>query len=291
VDFRIANSIWYRLGFPFETEFLETCLEHFGADVTGLDFASPTAAPTINAWVADNTNDKIKEIVGDPIDPLTVIFLINAMYFYANWTVQFNPDLTQDDWFTLPDGTETPCKLMLQYDPGDASVFGYSAIDSLEIVDLPYGNHLFSMTVVLPGEGADIDSLIAELDAEAWDRIIDGLGSQSASLYMPRFELEYDAKLNDVLKLMGMEVAFGGGADFNRMCSDCGIFISAVKHKTYVKVNEEGTEAAAVTSVGGTTSVSEDIIIRVDRPFIFAIRESHSGTILFIGKIVDPGFE
>ena len=108
---------------------------------------------------------------------------------------------------------------------------------------------------------------------------------------MPRFELEYGAKLNDMLIAMGMGLAFGGEADFSRMCYYCGIFLSEVRHKTYVKVNEEGTEAAAVTAVTGATEIGDDFVMRIDRPFIFAIRENHSGTILFIGKIVDPGFE
>jgi serpin B len=120
---------------------------------------------------------------------------------------------------------------------------------------------------------------------------VDSLGTQKGYLYMPRFELEYYAELIDMLTALGMGIAFGGEADFSKMCSDCGIFISEVKHKTYVKVNEEGTEAAAVTSVGGATGVGDEFHMRVDRPFVFAIRESHSGTILFIGKITDPGFE
>jgi serpin B len=181
--------------------------------------------------------------------------------------------------------------MMEQPEPGETSEFRYFAGDGFEAIDLPYADGWFSMTVVLPGEGWDVDSMIEGLDAKTWNAWLAGLADKEGSIAMPRFKLEYEERLNNVLSSLGMEVAFTPAADFSRMRVGGGLWISEVKHKTFVEVNEEGTEAAAVTSVGMTDSVPETFAMRVDRPFVFAIRERHSGTILFIGKIVDPGFE
>ena len=286
VRFDIANSIWYRQGWSFEQDFLDLCREYFDALVTGLDFSHPDAAETINAWVDQSTNGKIKEIVDDPIGGAIVMFLINAIYFKGTWTYQFDPDATKDDEFILPDGTVKPCKMMSQQ--GD---FKYFSNPVFQAIDLPYGDGEFSMTVFLPCPEADINSLIAEFTQENWDDWVSSFSEQSLELFLPRFKLECEFGLNRVLKSMGMEIAFDPSrADFTKMFKPGRIWIGRVKHKTFVEVNEEGTEAAAVTSVVmGTTSVNP--IMRVDRPFVFAIRENHSQTILFIGKVVNPSSE
>lgn len=286
VRFDIANSIWYRQGWDFEQDFLNLCKEYFDALVTGLDFSHPDAPKTINAWVDQSTNGKIKEIVDDPINPFFVMFLINAIYFKGNWTYQFDPDLTKDDKFILPDGVTKPCQMMSQL--GD---FKYFSNPVFQAIDLPYGDGEFSMTIFLPRPEADINSLIAEFSPESWDEWVSSFSEQSLELFLPRFKLECEFGLNQVLKSMGMEIAFDPDrADFTKMFKPGGIWISRVKHKTFVEVNEEGTEAAAVTSVVmGTASVNP--IMRVDRPFVFAIRENHSQTILFIGKVVNPSSE
>jgi serine protease inhibitor len=291
VQFQIANSIWYRLGLPFKQEFLDSCSYYFDAEVADLDFARPDAASIINQWVGNHTNGRIERIVNDPIDPLIVIFLINAIYFKGTWTTEFDPGLTAEDLFNLPDGSSVPCKMMQRPGAGKVNEFTYFANSRLQAVDLPYGNDLFSMTIVLPSEDTDIDSLIAGLDENGWNEIADSLSMCEGHLSMPRFKLEYETDLCPVLTTLGMGIAFSGGADFSRMCEGLGIFISQVKHKTFVKVDEKGTEAAAVTVVTGATGVGERFNMVVDRPFLFVIRENHSGTILFIGKIVDPGYE
>jgi serpin B len=285
VRFDIANSIWYRHTWTFEQEFLDLCGKYFDALVTGLDFDGPDAAKTINAWVEQNTNGKIKEIVNDPISGAYVMFLINAIYFKGNWTYKFDKDLTQDDEFQLSDGTKKPCKMMVQ--EGDFQHFSNYAFQA---IDLAYGDGKFSMTIILPHPEADIDSLVGEISPENWELWINSFSEQTLILMFPRFKLECEYGLNQALKALGMEIAFDPRADFTRMFRPGGIWIDTVKHKTFVKVDEEGTEAAAVTSVG-MRNVSLPPTMRVDRPFVFAIRENHSQTILFIGKVLDPTFE
>ena len=285
VQFQIANSIWYRLGLTPETEFVTLCKEYFDALVSGLNFADPNASKIINAWVEESTNGKIDEIVDDPIGDLTLMFLINAIYFKGTWTYQFEEDSTRDTVFTLPDGTQKPCKMMQQ-----SAFCDYFSSDDFKAVDLPYGDGDFSMTIFLPDPDTDIDSLVAEFTPENLEYWLGSFSSDSGDIFIPKFKIEYDLLLNGVLKALGMEIAFDcKRADFSNMYEDAEVCIGRVKHKTYVEVNEEGTEAAAVTSVEMiTTSIGSPSLIRVDRPFIVLIRENVSQTILFIGKIVEP---
>ncbi len=288
VQFKIANSIWYHQNWNFEEEFINLCKGYFDALVSGLDFGDPQATKTINAWVDENTNGKIKEIVDDPINPFMVMFLINAIYFKGIWTYQFDKDLTKNDEFKLPGGTKKPCKMMTQ-----EGNFQYYANSAFQAIDLPYGDGDFSMTVFLPKPQTDIDSLVGEFSQENWDKWMNSFSKQSLELFLPRFKLECEFGLNSVLRTMGMEIAFDPyRADFTKMYKPGGIWIDTVKHKTFVEVNEEGTEAAAVTSVEGTLGPGPSgFRMRVNRPFVFMIRENQSQTILFIGKIVEPSFE
>jgi serine protease inhibitor len=289
VTFGIANSIWYRQGEDILEPFIGDCTTYFDAEVSGLDFADPDAADVINAWVSAKTGGRIDEIVGKPIDPAFVMFLINAIYFKGAWTYQFDPALTRDAEFTGPDGSARPCRMMEQPEPGETSEYMYFTDGALEAIDLPYADGWFSMTILLPPDGTKIDDFVAGLTPEAWDAWLGGLGQREGSIAMPRFKLAYDKRLDQVLSALGMEIAFTPAADFSGMRESGGLFIGEVKHKTFVEVTEEGTEAAAVTEVGMRDSVPETFAMRVDRPFVFAIRERHSGTILFIGKIGDPG--
>ncbi len=289
VVFQIANSIWYRDTFPIRQSFVDVNRQYFSAEVQGLDFDDPGAADIINAWVHEKTNGKIDEIVDKPIDWNTVMFLINAIYFKGDWTYQFDPNDTEDEDFTLLDGTTKQVPMMFMQDVS----LPYFENEDFQAVDLAYGDSLFSMTIILPHDGTDIDSIIEGLNTNQWEEWIGQFHHTSLESFgMPKFKLEYEIKLNDVLKALGMEVAFDQNlADFSRMYHNeqvgPNLFISKVKHKTFIEVNEEGTEAAAVTSVEmAYTSIGPYMI--VNRPFIFAIRERFSGTILFIGKIVDP---
>lgn len=286
VDFRIANSIWYREGFPVEEEFINTNTTCFDALVNELDFNSTDAADTINDWVDESTNGKIKEIIDSPIDPILVMILINAIYFKATWRYEFEERDTYEGVFTLEDGGTRTCNMMkLEQD------LAYMSTEDFQAVDLPYGDAGFSMTVILPQEGVDIDTVVDRLDQENWSAWLGQLSERPIDLRLPKFKLEYEIEMTKVLEALGMAIAFRPGeADFTGISRSGDLFISKVKHKTFVEVNEEGTEAAAVTSVGvGTTSIGPDTIpLHVDRPYIFIIRESATGTILFMGRILEP---
>ncbi|KPL03965.1 MAG: hypothetical protein AMJ90_02595 [candidate division Zixibacteria bacterium SM23_73_2] len=287
VKFQIANSIWHRKNFPAREEFIDLCKEYFQAKVEGLDFNDQSSVDIINRWVDENTSGKIEQIIQPPINPLTMMFLINAIYFKGAWTYEFDKEMTMDAVFHLPDGSQETCKMMEQ--KGEFQYFGNS---DFQAVDLPYGDGDFSMSVFLPRPLVDIDSLIAKFNQENWDNWIKSFTPQSFTLFLPKFKLEYELNLNDVLTAMGMGIAFQPyQADFTKIYQGIeNLYISKVKHKTFVEVNEEGTEAAAVTSVEmGLTSVG--LLMRVDRPFIFVIRENQSQTILFMGKITEPDYE
>lgn len=287
VRFQIANSIWYRLGLTFEQPFLDTTRIYFDARVEGLDFGSPSAPQTINDWVNQNTQGLIPEIVPSPIPPDVVMYLINAIYFKGDWTQQFDKASTKPRPFRLADGTSVDVPTMAYADKGNLlRAWTPTAL----VVDLPYGGGAFSMTIVLPSEGTTVEDVIGGLTLEQWQEWIAGLDSSRAELYLPKFKLKNKFLLNDALKALGMEVAFQPyGADFRRMRQQNDLYISRVLHNTYVDVNEEGTEAAAVTAVEmGLTCACEPPPIRIDRPFLFALREHLSGTILFMGVIRHP---
>jgi len=287
--FNIANSIWYREGKVFKQEFYDTCRTYFDAVVYGLDFSRADAVDTINGWVEDKTNGKITDILEPPIAEDAVMYLINAIYFLANWTYEFDPALTSEAPFYLSGGSSVTCDLMQQ--PGDEEecTYMYYSNPAFQAVDLPYGDGYYSMTVLLPAPAADIDSIIGECTVENWSAWMDSLDEKEGRIYLPRFEIEYDILMNDVLTALGMGIAFNSvEADFTGMRDEGGLWISRVIHKTYVKVDEEGTEAAAATVVEMVETVTNSFIMRVDRPFIFALREKHSGTILFMGKMANP---
>jgi serpin B len=297
VDLTVANSIWYRQGFSFEQSFLDTTSVYFDAAVRGLDFAAPGAAPTINGWVSDQTHGRITSIVPDPIPSDLVMYLINAVYFKGDWVVQFDKSRTAPTPFTLADRSTTTVPMMWFKAPATVRVAGgfypQPGGSGPLVLDLRYGGGAYSMTIVMPWDPAGMDSLAAGLTLQQWNAWIAALDSTKAFVSLPKFTLEYQLKLNDVLAALGMGVAFVGCpavpdcADFTRMRSVRDLFISEVMHKTYVDVNEEGTEAAAATSVGiAPTSAPPSVV--VDRPFLFAIRERLSGTILFMGRIMNP---
>lgn len=289
VRFQIANSIWYRLGLTVEQPFIDVNRTYFDARVEALDFTAPTAAPTINDWVNQQTHGLIPEIVPDPIPGELVMFLINAIYFKGDWTQEFDPNLTVPRPFRLPDGSTVNVPTMTH---GQEANVRSASRPNATIVDLPYGGEAFSMTIVLPSDTTDVDDLVTVLTAEQWDDWIGSLNPSTSEVFLPKFKLTNDLKLNGTLGGLGMGIAFDPArADFTRMHTPSELFISAVKHKTYVDVNEEGTEAAAVTSVEmGLTSAGPPAI-RIDRPFLFALRENLSGTILFMGVIRHPTIE
>jgi serine protease inhibitor len=283
IKFQIANSIWAREGFMVERPFADTNKYYFDAEVRSLDFSDASAGPTINNWVKTNTNGKIPKIVPEPVPTDVVMYLINAIYFKGSWRQKFDPKGTQEQPFTLADGSKKQVPLMHA-----KGTYGLYQNNEMQLIDLPYGDSLFSMTVLLPKAETDINTFVAGLTDSKVQSWIDGMHAASETeLLLPKFTLEYEKTLNEMLKAMGMSIAFSSAADFSRINSGGGLEISEVKHKTFVEVNEEGTEAAAATSVG-IIRTSVPTPIRVDRPFVFLIRERTSGAVLFIGKILDP---
>jgi serine protease inhibitor len=288
VEVGIGNSIWYRQGYPVKADFVTRTQDYFGAEVSPLNFADPGAANIINSWVKGQTMGKIEEIVENPIDPYTVMFLINAIYFKGSWTHRFEKGKTAVATFTGKSGATGQVPLMELND-----TLLYAENQMYEVVDLPYGGRAFSMTVILPRQGTPVGEVIESLTPSAWDQIIGGLSPKEGTVYLPRFRLEWEKVLNETLQAMGMKLPFiPGMADFtgiSDMAQQIGLYISKVKQKTHVDVNEEGTEAAGVTSVEiKEVSIPDRFFFRADRPFLFVIRERYSETILFAGVLVEP---
>ncbi len=285
VKMQIANSVWSKEGFEVEEDFTNKLNKYFDAKTGELDFADPKAADIINEWVSDNTNGLIKKIIKGQIPPEMVMYLINAIYFKGDWTYQFDEEDTRERPFYLENGEQVTVDMMTQ-----ERTFNIYTSDNVQMIDLPYGDSLFSMTVMMPAD-ANMplkDFIAQDLTRENVDSWIANLSGRDMPLNLPKFELEYEIKMNDILVSMGMEDAFSESrANFEGINSKGGLFISEVKHKTFVKVNEKGTEAAAVTSVGmGITSMPQTF--SVNRPFVFVIREQNSGAVLFMGKVKNP---
>ena len=282
----IANSIWSRKGFPVKQEFVDLNSNYFGARVSELDFSKASALSTINEWVSSNTHGKIDEII-DHIDPSTMMILINAIYFNCLWEVEFDPKDTYDTPFYREDGTKFAMVDMMNLE----SNFKVAFSDNFRAIELPYKNKKFSMYLFLPDEGTTVNELVQELDGETWKAWLESFSEiKDYTIELPRFEFEFDRSLKEDLLSMGLEVAFSDGADFSGI-SEIDLLISDVIHKTYIKLNEEGTEAAAVTAVTmDLTSVGPGTILRFDRPFLFSIIENSSKSILFMGKVSEPSY-
>ncbi len=283
VKFQVANSIWYRSGFQARPAFLDLNRQFFDAEVSDLDFSSPGAAKRINGWVDSKTEGRISSIVPEQIAGDLMMYLINAIYFKAAWSTKFDPAKTREADFFRPDGSVVRCSMMNRN--GEVSYF-HSA--SYSAVDLPYGDGDFSMTVLLPAESSSADALLESLSPEDWNGLPSKFTKQEVPVSLPKFTIRYGRELNDALKALGMGIAFSSSADLSGIAGVPGeLYISEVQHKTFIEVNEEGTEAAAATSVG-ITRMSLGPSMIANRPFIFAIREKNSGAVLFIGKIADP---
>ncbi len=280
--FQIANSVWYRQTFPFDRSFIDGVREHFQAEVRGSPFDAATVTQ-VNDWVSSKTNGRIPTIL-DGIDSANVMFLINAIYFKGSWRHQFDPAQTRDAPFRSATGDQM-VKMMRREEGTGPIRFGFTP--AATIGELTYGNGAFVMTIVMPNQNGSVAALAAGLDTAAWNALLAPLQERGFSVSLPRFRLSYERQLKEDLQALGMKVPFvENGADFTRM-SPLGkqLFIAFVKHKTFVDVNEEGTEAAAVTNTGVSVA-SMPPCLCVDRPFVFVIRERFSGTILFMGKIV-----
>jgi len=291
VQISIANSLWAGEAEPFKPEFIEKIQHFYSAEVKNLNFGTSGASNIINDWVKENTNGKIDKIV-DEISSGTVFVLLNAIYFKGTWKYEFPPEATKQQPFTLLNGTQKQHPMMFR----QVSNLQYYQNEMFQAISLPYGEGRLSMYIFLPFKEVSLKTFYESLNAENWQKWLNQFDSPDKSgehtgeilIGLPRFKLEYSIELNDALKALGMEIAFQEGADFSAM-TPSRLRIDLVKHKTFVEVNEEGTEAAAVTGVAITRGISDEMIeMIVDRPFFLVIRDNQTGTILFMGSIVEP---
>lgn len=288
VQLSIANSLWAKKSITFKPDFIQRDKQFYGAEVTALDFNDPAAAVTINSWVSDKTKGKIDKIV-DQIDAQSILFLINAIYFKGKWSVEFDKAKTKDDTFTTGSGQQKRHPMMQQ-----SGKYNYYEDKTFQAVSLPYGAGRVSMYIFLPANSTSLVDLQKNLTAANWDSWMKQFVQTQGDISVPRFRVEYEIGLNEALKALGMGIAFDPArANFTGMVQTSeNAFISRVKHKTFAEVNEEGTEAAAATSVEmRATSVMrppKTFRMIVDHPFFFAIRDNKTGTMLFMGSIVDP---
>ncbi|WP_449440420.1 serpin family protein [Pedobacter steynii] len=282
----IANSIWYTNNFTALPAFLKVNTDNYNAEVAGLDFSSPTAKDKINNWVNNRTHGKIPSII-DHISSDIVMFLINAVYFKSDWKYKFDKSKTAKSDFNLDANNKVQADFMV----AKASV-NYRSLQEASIYELPYGNEKYSMVIVLPGSAtANINEFAGSITPAKWKGWMTGLIKTGMEIKMPKFKFSYEIKLNDQLEHLGMAIAFGknGFADFTRINAAGNLQIDEVKHKTFIEVNESGTEAAAVTSVGiELTSVQQPSAVLINRPFVYAIREMKTGLILFTGILNNP---
>jgi serpin B len=281
---QIANSIWYRQGFNVLPQFLTVNQNFYDAEVSELDFSSPAALGAINGWVDEKTNHKIEKII-EEIPGDVVMYLINAVYFKGIWKYAFDKKNTFDGPFFTTDDSQVTVPFMQQ----EAEVAYYQG-ENFSMVDLPYGRGNFSMTILLPNAGGEVDDITASLNTDNWTTWLTQGYVRKVKLVVPRFTFSYKNILNDELSAMGMGIAFTPQADFSGINGVGNLNISKVIHKTFVDVNEEGTEAAAVTAVEieFTSMPADPPVFHVDRPFVFAIRETTTGAILFIGLVKNP---
>jgi serpin B len=282
IELAIANSIWLRDTFD-ETnpDFLDRNERFFGAEIASLDFDDPQTLETINRWVNTNTQGKITEILSK-IEEHEVMFLINAIYFKGGWKGKFDPSKTQAGIFHLLDGSEKQLPMM-------SHICNYSYLEAtgFRAIGIPYGEGRVSMYIFLPEPSSNLDEFLEDLNAENWKSWLSQFREElDLRLIMPRFKLEYQVLLNDALKALGMEIAF-----IPYVANLSGIapllFIEKVIHKTFLEVNEEGTEAAAVTLVGLPPASGPRPFV-VNRPFFFTIHDNWTNTILFMGTVTEP---
>jgi serpin B len=289
MELSIANALWGQRGFEFLPEFLELNREHYGAGLRLVDFVGATepARQEINGWVAEETRDKIPELIPPGLlDAATRLVLTNAIYFKGTWKLQFDPELTRDMPFLVSADREVTVPMMSMRSPE----FPYFEGNGVQALELPYVGERTSMVLLLPDETTGLDAFESKLDAESLESMLGEMRSRELqSVQLPRFTMTRKFRLEETLGRMGMPAAFGAGADFSGMTGRRDLFISNVVHEAFVQVNEEGTEAAAATGVVmKRTAYVPKPVFRADRPFIFLIRDDDTGAILFMGRVVDP---
>lgn len=278
----IANSVWYRNTFSVEKSFLDILKASFNAQTYAEDFNNTATVGKINTWASDNTNGKIKKVI-EQIEPAHVMFLMNALYFKGDWKIPFKTENTQDADFTGINAKKT-VKMMNMTEK-----VKYANRPDYQAIELAYGSGNYVMTILLPNEKSNVGSVINSLSANEWKNLNKALAEQKVIVGLPKFTLEYETNLNKVLGNMGMPTMFSDAADLSKISPPAGkLKVGFVKQNTFVAVDEKGTEAAAVTTIGielTSAPILPEFIC--NRPFAFFISEKQSNTILFAGKIVN----
>jgi serpin B len=288
VQLSIANSLWGQDGLAFEQPFLDTLAEDYGTGMRLVDFkaAAEKARVQINDWVASQTNDKITDLIpAGVLNDLTRLVLVNAVYLDATWALQFDPNDTSDGSFTTLAGTQVTVPMMRQ-----TSSFSYAKGDGWQAVQLPYSGNKLAMLLIVPDQGRFTD-VEQELGSGLLSEAVAGLSPASVALTVPKFTFRTQAQLGSALKTLGMPTAFDpNSADFSGMTTEEQLLIDEVIHEAYIAVDEEGTEAAAATAVvmRATSAPMVDVTFEIDRPFIFALRDTETGALLFLGRVTDP---
>lgn len=288
LQLNIANAVWGQRDYLFEASYLDLLAVNYGAGVRLLDFAAdPDAArQQINDWADRETEGMIKDVIPPgSVDPSTRMVLANAIYFKAAWQEAFVKKLTRNVTFTLLDGTQVPVPTM-QTDGGIP--VRTSSGDGYQVVALPYKGNLAEMVIILPDQGG-FESVESTLDGARFSAILDELAPGDLTLYMPKFEFTVDLNLKTVLSTLGMPLAFDETkADFSSITKSEQLYVQQALHKAYILINEEGTKAAAASFsfMAPTSAMPQEL--RIDRPFIFIIRDVPTGTILFVGRVLDP---
>lgn len=279
----IANSLWLKEGYPFLEDFVTKTEDYYLAKVSEMDFSDPTTADEINKWVKQKTNGKIEKMI-ENIESNTVAYLINAIYFYGEWEHSFDEKQSFEDSFYVMGDKPKQQAFMRQ-----TNQYNYYENEQMQAIDLPYKDNELSMIVMLPKEGASLDDFYEQLTYEQWTNWVSQLNKHEVSITLPKFKMDYSTNLNDSLINLGMPSAFTGNADFSEMVKNGGVCIDEVLHKSYIEVNEKGTEAAAATSVEMKEAASPIMkIMNVNQPFFFVIRDNESGIILFMGEVNSP---
>jgi serpin B len=292
VQLAVANSLWPQKDYTFQPDYLKLCKKYYGASIRPVDYINDTegARTTINAWVEEKTNDKIVDLL-EPgsLDPSNRLVLVNAIYFKGKWEKRFDVRETESEPFYESSNENSSTWFMRQTEE-----FGYAEFPGLQVLELPYTGNEVSMVVLLPRAVDGIGQLEEQLTAPNLAKWTAHLGNQKVEVYLPTFKVTSEFSLGDTLAAMGMPDAFiYGQADFSGMDGTQDLYISKVVHKAYVDVDEEGTEAAAATGVVMTQSLAMPMqqpipVFRADHPFLFLIRDNETGSILFLGRVMDP---
>lgn len=285
----VANRLWGQYDYPLKGDFLAACRVHYGGGYAPVDFVGATeeARTTINDWVADRTEDRIRDLL-EPgtVDPLTCLVLTNAVYFHGLWQHAFDPVATRDAPFHTADGRAVETPFMHQ-----SAQLELGAAEGLRILRLPYEGGALACYVLLPDARDGLAELESRLDAETLDSWLASVTPRRVDCALPRFELTSEFDLGQTLAGMGMPTAFTAEADFTGISEIRELYISRVVHEAYVDVFEEGTEAAAATAVviKRLTAVPDpSAVFRADHPFLFLIRHEETGAVLFMGRLTDP---